>query len=88
MAARKKYIASDLEKLDRLSDDDIDFSDIPELDEDALVEVKLNPTKDQDELTLHIDHEVVEYFKHQGQNYEAMMNHVLRAYVNAVQRNK
>ncbi len=33
MNEKKKYIISDLEKIDKMKDEDIDYSDIPALDD-------------------------------------------------------
>lgn len=81
MTARKKYIKSDLSRLDRMTDDDIDYSDIPELDEATLSQVALNFSEKEEELTLKVDHDVLEYFKDHSDDYRESINRVLKAYV-------
>lgn len=88
MNARKRYLESDLDKLDSIKDDEIDYSDIPELDEKYLVEVELGSEDSQDEVLLKVDHEVLEFFKNQSKNYQVSMSHVLKAYVAASRHKK
>ena len=47
----KKTIKSDLKRLDAMKDEDIDYSEIPELDEEFLreVEMKVSPGKTRDD---------------------------------------
>jgi len=68
-----------------MSDADIDYSDIPELDESFFKkEVVKLPVK-KDSVTLRIDHDVLEYFKHQGRGYQTLINAVLKTYAHAKQ---
>jgi uncharacterized protein (DUF4415 family) len=63
-----------------MKDNEIDYSDIPEIDEKFFAEaVFLKPFKKQ--LTLRIDADVYDYFKHQGKGYTTLMNAILRKYV-------
>ena len=79
----KKSIRSDLKKIDAMSDEDIDYSDIPEFDEAFLdsVEMKFSPGKKQ--IALRVDTDVLEWMKAQGKGYQSRMNAVLRAYYEA-----
>ena len=83
----KKSIHSDLKKIDAMSDEDIDYSDIPEFDEAFLdsVDMKFSPGKKQ--ISLRVDADVLEWMKEQGKGYQSRMNAVLRAYYEA-QRNR
>jgi uncharacterized protein (DUF4415 family) len=83
MSAKRKSISSDLKKLDKMKDSDIDYSDIPPLDESFFEnEIVTLPSK-KDIITLRIDHNVLEYFKNYGKGYQTLMNAVLRTYVQA-----
>ena len=67
-----------------MTDADIDLSDIPEVTPElfarGIVRRDYKPiTKKQ--LTLRLDSDVVEWFKHQGQGYQTKMNALLRAYM-------
>jgi uncharacterized protein (DUF4415 family) len=77
--------ASDLNRVSDLrqkEDHEIDFSDIPELDEaffkNAVMMFRGKPVKQQ--VTAKFDYDVLAWFKAQGPGYQARMNAVLRAY--------
>ena len=79
-----KKSGTDLKRLDDLTDDEIDFSDIPEVTPEmfakGVVRRGLQPiTKRQ--LTLRLDSDVIDWFKKQGQGYQTRMNALLRAYM-------
>ena len=79
----KKSIKSDLKRIGAQGDQDIDYSDIPELDEDFFktARVVLPPGKRQ--LTLRLDADVLEWMKAQGRGYQSRINAILRAYYEA-----
>ena len=79
----KKRIHSDLKRIDAMSDEDIDYSDIPELDDDFFknAEVVVSPGKKQ--IALRVDTDVLEWMKAQGKGYQSRMNAILRAYYEA-----
>ena len=70
-------------KLVKMRDEDIDYSDIPELDESfwesAEVVMPVSPEKKQ--ISIKIDREVLDYFRKDGPGYQTRMNAVLRAYI-------
>ena len=80
---KKKSIKSDLKKLDAIQDKDIDYSDIPELDDSFFdkTTIAIPPSKEQ--LTVRFDEDIVAWFRSQGRGYQTRMNAVLRAYVRA-----
>jgi uncharacterized protein (DUF4415 family) len=79
----KKSIKSDLARIDAMSDEDIDLSDIPELDESFFERetVPFPPSKKQ--LTIRLDEDIVEWLKAQGRGYQTRINAILRAYYEA-----
>lgn len=79
----KKPIKSDLKRLDAMTDEEIDYSDIPEFDEEFLqsVEMKFSPGKKQ--IALRVDTDVLEWMKSQGKGYQSRINAILRAYYDA-----
>ena len=79
----KKPIKSDLKRLDAMKDEDIDYSEIPEFDEEFLrsVEMKFSPGKKP--VALRLDADVLEWMKAQGKGYQSRINAVLRAYMQA-----
>lgn len=74
----KKSIESDLERIDRMRDDDIDYSDIPPLDRSFLKKatVAWPPVKKQ--LTIRLDADVLEWLKGHGRGYQTRINRILR----------
>jgi len=79
----RKSIKSDLKRIDATDDKDIDYSDIPEFDEEFLqaVEAKISTGKKQ--IALRVDTDVLEWMKSQGKGYQSRINAVLRAYYEA-----
>ena len=75
---------TDWTRLDAMQDEDIDFSDIPEVTPEmfakAIVRRGLKPrTKSQ--LTLRLDSDVIDWFKQEGRGWQTQMNALLRAYM-------
>ena len=66
-----------------MSDTDIDYSDIPEFDEEFLrsVDMKVSPGKKA--IALRLDTDVLDWMKAQGKGYQSRINAVLRAYYEA-----
>ena len=81
---------TDWKRIDALKDEDIDFSESPEIPPEmfarAMVRRGLKPVRRKEQLTLRIDSDVVEWFKRQGQGYQTKINALLRAYVEAHKR--
>ena len=80
---------TDLARLDKMKDEDIDLSDAPEITPEmfakAIVRRGLKPrTKTQ--LTLRVDTDVLEWYKKQGRGYQTRINQLLRAYMQEHQR--
>jgi uncharacterized protein (DUF4415 family) len=74
---------SDLKRIDRMTDDDIDYSDIPEVDASffATARVVVPPGKKQ--VTIRLDSDVLAWLKEQGRGYQTRINAILRAYYEA-----
>ena len=76
----KKTSGTDWERLNAMSDEDIDTSDIPELDDNFFQQAKLHlPVKKP--VTIRLDADVLEWFKGQGQGYQTRINNLLRKYM-------
>ncbi|MFC1852635.1 BrnA antitoxin family protein [candidate division CSSED10-310 bacterium] len=79
---------TEFERLDTMKDEDIDFSDCPELTPDmfarAVVRKGLKPiSRKKIQLTIRIDTDVLEWYKSQGKGYQTLINELLRAYMDA-----
>ena len=81
---------TDWQRLDAMTDEEIDFSDCPEITPEmfakAVVRRGLPVTKTKTQVTLRIDSDVLEWFKSQGRGYQTQINQLLRAYMEAHQQ--
>ncbi|NWA02093.1 BrnA antitoxin family protein [Pseudomonas gingeri] len=79
-----KESKTDWRRLDKLSDQEIDTSEIPELGEDFFRRAELRvPVKRA--VTIRLDADVLEWFKGQGTGYQTRINQLLRQYMQAHQ---
>lgn len=78
---------TDWQRLDAMTDEDIDLSDCPEITPElfakAVVRRGLPSAKSKSQVTLRIDSDVLEWFKYQGCGYQTQINALLRAYMEA-----
>jgi uncharacterized protein (DUF4415 family) len=78
---------TDWARVDALKDEEIDLSDVPEVTPEmfarAVVRRGLRPDSAKTRVTLRMDRDVVEWFKMRGHNYQAHINALLRAYMDA-----
>jgi len=81
MPARERAIKSDLTRIDKLGDEDIDYSDIPELDEDIFAQPLVPWPPRKEPITIRVDADVLDWFKRQGRGYQTRINQVLRRYM-------
>ena len=70
-------------RVDSLSDRDIDYSDIPELDKDFFKSATLVLPEPKTTVTIRLDQQVLEWFKAKGPGYQTRINALLRAYMEA-----
>ncbi len=82
---RSQIDLTDYDRLRRMTDEDIDFSDIPEVTPEmfarGIVRRGLKPVLRKKQLTLRIDSDVVDWYKKQGAGYQTRINSLLRAYM-------
>lgn len=71
----------DQKRFDSIRDEDIDYSDIPELDDDFFRKAQLASTfqKSKKRVTIRLDADVIEWLKNQGNGYQTRANMILRA---------
>ncbi len=85
--ATLKKSLTDWERIKKMRDEDIDLTDIPEIEPakfaKAIVRKGLKLGSGKVQLTLRIDRDVVEWFKDRGRDYQAKINALLRAYMEA-----
>ena len=88
MPAKARAIKSDLARIDKLRDDDLDYSDIPELDEDVFSQPLVPWPPRKASITIRVDADVLAWFKDQGRGYQTRINQVLRRYMDVAARSK
>ena len=76
---------TDWKRLRNMRDDEIDLSDIPELDHQAWKKIGIVSPDPTQQITLRVKRSVLEYFKSGGKGYQTRMNRVLESYVKAQQ---
>lgn len=62
-------------------DSDIDYSDIPELDDNFWKNAKLVMPDSKVPVSLRLDQKVLDWFKKEGKGYQSRINAVLASYV-------
>lgn len=74
---------TDWARLDKMTDDEIDYSDSPETNEEFWANAELIIPENKIKLGIRLDKVVVDWFKKQGPGYQSRMNSVLKTYVEA-----
>ena len=79
----KKKFFSDMEKIKKTKDKDIDLSDpdAAELDESFFDRAVIELPKSKKVVSLRMDADVLEWFRAQGKGYQTNMMALLRAYM-------
>lgn len=85
--AGSKASRTDWKRVDALRDEDIDLSDSPEITPEmfarAVARRGLKPVPRKQQVTLRIDADVLDWFRRKGRGYQATINALLRAYMEA-----
>lgn len=74
----KKPIKSDLARIDRMRDADIDYSDIPPLDKTFLKKATAAWPPVKRQVTIRLDADVLDWLKSHGRGYQTRINRILR----------
>jgi uncharacterized protein (DUF4415 family) len=72
-----------LKNIEEIHEKDIDYSDIPELDDSFWNDAKIEYPESKKPVTLRIDRDVLDWFKSTGKGYQTRINAILRSYVEA-----
>ena len=79
LAISKKRLA----EIESIKDEDIDCSDIPELDDTFWAHAELRMPQSKKGVYLRIDQDILERLKADGPGYQTRINAILRAYLDA-----
>ena len=72
-----------LNEIKSIKDEQIDYSDIPELDEFFWNNAKIIYPKQKKAISIRLDQDIIDFFKLDGRGYQSKINNVLRTYVEA-----
>jgi uncharacterized protein (DUF4415 family) len=81
-----KMSKANLARLDAMGDKDIDYSDIPELDDAFWKHARILRPVPKKMMSFRVDEPVLKWFRTQGKGYQSYMNAVLRAFVESHRR--
>ena len=79
----KNTSRTDWDRLNRMDDKEIDYSDIPETDENFWKNAKVVMPAKKSRISIRLDQEVLDWFKSQGKGYQTKINAILKSYVDA-----
>ena len=74
----KKSIKSDLARIKRMKDAEINYSDIPALDKSFLKKATAAWPPVKQQLTIRLDEDVLAWLKGHGRGYQTRINRILR----------
>ena len=71
-----------------MEDEEIDTSDILELNENMWKNAKVVMPTHKKAISLRVDEDILNWFKEHGKGYQSLMNAVLRSYYETHEKNK
>lgn len=74
------------DKIDAMTDDELDYSDSPELTEEMMRIAFTRKPIHKKAVSLRLDDDIIEFFKKHSDKYQTKINDVLRAYKLAVEK--
>ncbi len=72
---------TDFNMLKSMSDETIDYSEIPELTDEFFKVSPNDATIGKSQLTIRIDNDLLDWLKEQGRGYQTRINKILRTYM-------
>jgi len=79
----KKPSETNWTRLSEMTDEEIDTSDIPSLDETFFANARLRMPENKVSITLAVDADVLEWFRAQGEDFQHRINAALKIYAEA-----
>ena len=79
----KKPSETNWARLSEMTDEEIDTSDIPPLDETFFANAQLRMPENTVSITLEVDVDVLEWFRAQGEDFQHRINAALKIYAEA-----
>jgi uncharacterized protein (DUF4415 family) len=81
----KKQSKTDWARIDRMTDEEIDTSDSPPLDDGFFARAEWQMPEKKTAVVLSVDSEVLEWFEAQGADFQHRVNAALKIYADAHQ---
>lgn len=81
MSSKTRDISADLERINAMSDDDIDYSDIPAVTDFSGFKRGVFYRPEKQTVTIRLDADLVAWFKGAEPKYQTAVNRVLREYM-------
>jgi uncharacterized protein (DUF4415 family) len=81
----KKPSETDWARIDQMTDEEIDTSDSPPLDDDFFARAQWRMPEKKTAVTLSVDSEVLKWFEAQGADFQQRVNAALKIYAEAHQ---
>lgn len=78
----KKHSKTDWNRVDAMKDQDIDYSEIPELDDEFFKNAIIVMPHNKVTVTIRLDKDILDWFKASGPKYQTRINALLRSYIN------
>ena len=75
-----------MKAIKNIKDEDIDYSDIPELDEKFWNNAELRMPEPKKGVFIRLDADILDWFKEQGRGYQTRINSILRSYYETHQK--
>ena len=72
-----------VKKIKSIKDENIDYSDIPELTEYFWDNAKPIYSNGKKAISIRLDNDIIDFFKEEGKGYQSKINSVLKSYVKA-----
>jgi uncharacterized protein (DUF4415 family) len=76
----KQSSKTDWDRIDAMTDDDIDYSDSPEMTEEFFKLAFIRKPHHKKPVSLRLDDDIISFFKKTNKKYQTKINDVLRAY--------
>ena len=83
----KKTANTEWERLSTMEDNEINLEDSPELTDSFFANATIRLPEPKKSVSLRLDPDVLDWYKHQGPGYQTRMNAVLRMYMRAKNSN-
>src|SRR6185312_8576851 len=84
-SSTSKKDGTDYARLDAMTDEDIDFSEVPPITDEMFARGVLRPglkaTHPREEFTVKLDRDLAKWYREMGPQYHGIINYLLRRYM-------